>query len=388
MPSAIPMSWSPRVSASRGRPPARIARPTAEQAEVSRADRPPRTGEQGEQGGVGGDVVEQVQGGDDLGDLGQPDQPGQADDLDGHVAGRQRVEHVGRVGVVAGEHADVGPLRPGVVGGADLVGQPGQLVGLGRQHPRRHLSSTGVGLGGQPGNRADLAGVLVVERLGQPVGHLEDAAVGAAADGERVGRDAPAASGGREGVGEVEDVGHRRAAPAVDRLVGVTDRGHGVPAREQPGQHGGLGDGGVLVLVEEHHREPLALHHADVGLLHGEPGAQLDLVGVVHQPEVALEPAVAHDEVHQLAPALDGVDRLRGRLEVGLAALAGLLLLERAAGRRPRPRGRSRAPRSGVTRCSLIAPSRARRFWIAVGGWSVRNRTSAVCRSTTRAPSW
>ncbi len=326
MPSAIPISWSPRVSASRGRPPARMRRPSAEQAEVSRADRPARTREQGEQGGVGGDVVEQVQGGDDLGDLGQPDQPGQADDLDGHVTGRQGVEHVGRVGVVAGEHADVGPLGPGLVSGADLVGQPGELVGLGRQHPRRHLSLTGVGLGGQAD---DLAGVLVVERLGQPVGHLEDAAVGAAADGERVRRDAPPTSRGREGVGEVEDVGHRRAAPAVDRLVGVTDRGHGVPAREQPRQHGGLGDGRVLVLVEEHHREPLALHHADVGLLHGEPGAQLDLVGVVHQPEVALEPAVSHDEVHQLATALDGVDRLRGRLEVGLAALAGLLLLER-----------------------------------------------------------
>ena len=72
-------------------------------------------------------------------------------------------------------------------------------------------------------------------------------------------------------------------APAVDRLVGVADRRHGVPAGEQPGQHGGLGDRGVLVLVEEHDLEALALQHADVGLLHGEPRAELDLVGEVHQ---------------------------------------------------------------------------------------------------------
>ena len=156
MPSAIPISWSPneaglpRAAAGQGR------RPAAEQPEVARADRPARTGQQGEQRGVGGDVVEQVQRRHHLGDLGQPDQPGEADDLHGHVARGERVEDVGGVRVVAGEHADVGPLRPGLVDGLDLVGQPGQLVGLRRQDPRRDLPHTGVGLGapgGRPGRR-------------------------------------------------------------------------------------------------------------------------------------------------------------------------------------------------------------------------------------------
>ena len=158
-------------------------RPAAEQAEVAGADRPPGAGEQGQQGGVGGDVVEQVQGGHDLGHLGQPDQPGQADDLDRHVASGQGVEHVGGVRVVAGEHADVGPLRPGVVGRLDLVGQPGRARRPGSSSTRIATSPCPAsGFGGQPD---DLAGVPVVERLGQPVGHLEDAAVGAAADGQR-----------------------------------------------------------------------------------------------------------------------------------------------------------------------------------------------------------
>ena len=47
----------------------------------------------------------------------------------------------------------------------------------------------------------------------------------------------------------------------------------------------------------------LPLQRADVGLLDGEPGAELDLVGEVHQPEVALEPAVGLDQAEQLARA-------------------------------------------------------------------------------------
>ena len=35
---------------------------------------------------------------------------------------------------------------------------------------------------------------------------------------------------------------------------------------------------------------------ADVGLLARQPGGELDLVGEVHQPEVALEPAVVLDQ--------------------------------------------------------------------------------------------
>ena len=130
-----------------------------------------------------------------------------------------------------------------------------------------------------------------------------------------------------------------------------------------------------------------ALERADVGLLAGQPGAELDLVGEVHQPEVALEPPVGLDQPEQLGAPVDRVDRLLDRLAVGGAVLAGDLL-----GQRPLEPGRASASRArtsaGATRCSLIALSRASRFWIAVAGWSVRCRTSPVNRSTARAPSW
>ena len=67
--------------------------------------------------GVGGHVVEQAERRHDLGDLGQPQQAGQADDLDGDAGPGQGVEDVLGVGVVAGQHADLGPRarrgRPG-----------------------------------------------------------------------------------------------------------------------------------------------------------------------------------------------------------------------------------------------------------------------------------
>ena len=81
----------------------------------------------------------------------------------GHVAGGEGVEHVGGVGVVAGEHADVGPLRPGLVGGARPRRPARRARRPGSSSTRvDDLALPGVGLGGQPD---DLAGVLVVERL-------------------------------------------------------------------------------------------------------------------------------------------------------------------------------------------------------------------------------
>ena len=96
---------------------------------------------------------------------------------------------------------------------------------------------------------------------------------------------------------------------------------------EQPREHHRLRDRGVLVLVEEHDPELLALGDADLGLVGGEPGAELDLVGEVHQPEVGLHPPVAGDQAEQLAAALDGVGGLLDRVDVGRAVLARPLLL-------------------------------------------------------------
>ena len=213
-----------------------LRRAHREQAQVARADRPPRAGEEGEHRGVGGDVVQERQRRDDLGHLRQPDQTGQADDLDRDARGGQRVVDVLGLRVVAAQHADLGPRGAGLVHAADLVGEPGQLVDgpledvgldvalprdLGRAQPR------------------DLVAVGLEQRLGEPVGDVEDASVGAPVDRQR--QAARLAVGGREGLGEVEDVGDRGAAPAVDRLVGVAHRHHrvaeavlGVGAGEQP----------------------------------------------------------------------------------------------------------------------------------------------------------
>ncbi len=154
-PSAISTSWSVIVAGRRRGPlaPGELLGAPAEQPQVARADRPARPGEQGEQRGVGGDVVQQVQGGDDLGDLGQAQQPGEPDDLDRDAGRAERVEDVGGVRVVAGEHADVGPAaRPAaLVRRTHRLDQRGQLVGVGevdggrRRRPRRRLSAASSG---------------------------------------------------------------------------------------------------------------------------------------------------------------------------------------------------------------------------------------------------
>ncbi len=303
-----------------------------EQPQVARPDRPARPGEQGEHRRVGRDVVEEGQGGDHLGHLREADEAGQADDLDRDACRGEGVVDLLGLGVVAAQHAHVGPGGARVVLPLDGGGQPGQLVDGTLVDVGLHAPLAGDVGGPEP---CHLVAVGREQRLGEPVGDVEDAAVGAPVDRQR--QPPRLAVRGGERVGEVEDVGHRGAAPAVDGLVGVTDRHDGVAQAvvgigpgEEPGQHGGLGDGGVLVFIQQHDLEARALQLADLGLVVDEPGGQGDLVTEVHQPQVGLEPAVAADELEQLGPPVDGVDRLGRTLEVGLACLAGLLLLDRA----------------------------------------------------------
>ncbi len=58
------------------------------------------------------------------------------------------------------------------------------------------------------------------------------------------------AVGLREFLGEPEQVVQRRAAPGVDVLIGVADRGDRVAVAEERGHQLGLRDVGVLVFVE------------------------------------------------------------------------------------------------------------------------------------------
>ncbi len=67
-----------------------------------------------------------------------------------------------------------------------------------------------------------------------------------------------------EGRGEVEQVGQRRAAPGVDVLIRVPHGRDRMPAPEQGLDQPGLGDVRVLVLVQQHGAEAVAVLPADL----------------------------------------------------------------------------------------------------------------------------
>jgi hypothetical protein len=133
--------------------------------------------------------VEQRQGGHHLGDLGQPEQPLKADDLDRDVGAGERVEHVGRVRVVAGEDPDLPPRRPRhrPMRGEHLGGEPGQLVVV----PLVHRHPHGPGLGARLRLERKDQPRPCVERGREVVGGLQDPGIGAPVDAQWVGRDVP-----------------------------------------------------------------------------------------------------------------------------------------------------------------------------------------------------
>ena len=96
---------------------------------------------------------------------------------------------------------------------------------------------------------------LGVQRRRQGVGNLQDSGVRPSVDGQGEPLDQSTVEVG-EVLTEAQDVGDRGAAPAVDRLVGISHRHHRVTVGEQPAQHERLSDRGVLIFVEEH--DPIA----------------------------------------------------------------------------------------------------------------------------------
>ncbi|GAA2929266.1 hypothetical protein GCM10020221_26350 [Streptomyces thioluteus] len=158
--------------------------------------------------------------------------------------------------------------------------------------------------------------MALAQRRGQAVGQAEEAAAAAPVLAEGVAVRG-AAVGVREVAREVVEVGHGGAAPAVDGLAGVADGGDGVARAgpEQAGEQEALGDGGVLVLVEEDHLELLAQDAADLGAGAGGLGGEGYLVAEVEEVAGALLRAVRLDEAGQLAAGAGG---LGGLAQVGV----------------------------------------------------------------------
>ena len=160
---------------------------------------------------------------------------------------------------------------------------------------------------------------LGVEVRGEAVGDLEDAGVGPPVDGQGVGGDVGAPSAAGKSSAEAEDVGDRRAAPAVDRLVGVTDGGDRVAA---PALGRGTGeereDRACATEVSWYSSSSTTRYLArspppDLGMVAGQPRGQGDLVGEVHQPEPRLQPPVPPDEAEHLPRSRSASSPSRGR---------------------------------------------------------------------------
>lgn len=268
----------------------------AEQGQVAGADPPAGAGEQPDQGGVGPRILEDLADGHEVGDLGEVEQPGEADDLDRDVPGDERGLDLGEV---TGGAAQDGDLAGGLAGAHEVgegVGEPVDLLGVGAQ---QRAADEAVVLGARGGAQGLDALVHGAQGCGESVGEVQEAAAAAAvlAEGVAGGR---GAVGVREVAREVVEVGDGGAAPAVDGLAGVADRGDGVPGRgavgaaaEEGGEQEALGDGGVLVLVEQDDPVLLAQDRADLGAGEGELRGEGDLVAEVEEVAAALRLPVA-----------------------------------------------------------------------------------------------
>ncbi|GAQ55857.1 hypothetical protein a10_05706 [Streptomyces acidiscabies] len=287
----------------------------AQEGEVAGADAPAGAGEEADQGGVGAGVLEDLADGDEVGDLGEVQQSGEADDLDGDVPRDEGALDLGEVGRRAAQDGDLTGGRAGVHEVGDGVGDPVGLLGVSAQEGAADRA-VAFGAGGRAqGLHARVHGA---QGLREAVGEVEEASAAAAVLAERL------AGGGaavrvREVLGEVVEVGDGGAAPAVDGLAGVADGGDGVAgaAAEEAREEDALGDGGVLVLVQEDHLELLAQDPADLGDA-GEARGEGDLVAEVEEVAVAFGGAVAADQSGEVAA---GGGRLGDLAQVGVAEL-------------------------------------------------------------------
>ena len=268
--------------------------------------------------------------------LGHGEQPAQAHHLDRDAAGLQRVPQRHELRALAAQHRDVrrpylrgqalGPRLP-VGGDATPAGQqrggpvrhPLGLVEDRVEQGAGHRAPLGpVRRGGQPGDVGRLVPQFGLDGRGcveHPRGVAEASGQLQHRRRTRGRRGAERHSGAdpghhREVGGEPAQVAGARAAPAVDGLARVADRGHRVPAAEQRAQQHQLGVAGVLVLVEQDHLVAGPLGRADLGVPAGDPGRQRHLIAVVQHLAGGLGGRVPADQRQKLLPGALGGDYL------------------------------------------------------------------------------
>ena len=128
---------------------------------------------------------------------------------------------------------------------------------------RRELSDEDVGRLQDPGARAEVG---VQGELGRVV-----------------------AIGLPELVRELQQVEQRRPSPRVDVLIGVADRRHRMTVAEDTCHEPSLRHVGVLVLIEQHRREALAILTGDLRVLLDDVECQLDLIAEVDHAQLPLQ---------------------------------------------------------------------------------------------------
>ena len=107
-------------------------------------------------------------------------------------------------------------------------------------------------------------------------------------------------------------------APGVDVLIGVADRRHRMTAAEDTRHQPGLRDVRVLVLVEEHRGEPVAILLRDLGMLLHDVERELDLIAEVDHAELALQLAEDRARLRELDALPRGSVRAIGAMVLEL----------------------------------------------------------------------
>ena len=234
-------------------------------------------------------VGHQLEPGDQVDDLRSIEQPARTDDLDGNgVLVEGSHDGVGEAALAA-EHRDPAP------GGA----VPGDVGGDGR----RLLRVVGREKALDRARRRALPGA---ERLLQRVGHL---LLDAVCEGHQLGAEAEChlertGLHRSEVVGEPLQVEQMGAAERVDRLHVVADRGDRRARRVDDLEHPTLGEVGVLVLVEQHHRVLGAQSRGEIGPLLEQANREPHLIAVVDEVALTLAPLVRLHDLAQLEPCL------------------------------------------------------------------------------------